>query len=221
VGGIQCADLRVRIVAQSGPIALGASGESSVVIENDGNLPATGVHVRISTPQPARVTLTACDWIDCNLGTLEPGAVRSFRAVLGESSTPGTVVATIVASSNEVDPTPSDATVPTSVEVANCTIAGTWGADVLGGTLRADRICGFPGADRIDGGKGDDYLDAGSGDDTVIGGAGRDTIITRGGRDVIYGRDGQLDWIDCGTEYDIAIVDRIDHTSRCEKVVRR
>jgi hypothetical protein len=29
------------------------------------------------------------------------------------------------------------------------------------------------------------------------------------------------DWLDRGTEYDRAIVDRIDHTSHCEKVVRR
>jgi hypothetical protein len=37
---------------------------------------------------------------------------------------------------------------------------------------------------------------------------------------VIYARDGQRDWIDCGTEYDIAVVDRVDHVSHCEKVQR-
>jgi Tol biopolymer transport system component len=222
VDAVRCADLRLRIVASPGPIALGASGESSVVLENDGNLPATNVHVRFSTKQPARVTLSGCDGIgDCSFGTLQPGAVQRFQAVLGELSSPGSIVATISATGDQVDPTPADATVATSVDVPNCTIAGTWGADVLTGTLRADRICGFPGADRIEGGAGDDYLDAGNGNDTIVGGPGRDTIIARGGRDVIYARDGQLDWIDCGTEYDIAIVDRIDHTHHCEKVVRR
>jgi Tol biopolymer transport system component len=217
----QCADLRVRVASHPDPVALRASGESAVVVENDGNLAATNVHVAISSKDSVALALTACGATDCDLGTLQPGASRHFDAVLGAVTEPGTVVATISVAGNETDPTPADATVPTSLSILNCTIAGTWAADVLDGTPKRDRICGLPGSDRIDGGKGDDYLDAGSGNDTIIGGPGRDTIIARGGRDVIYARDGQLDWIDCGTEYDIAIVDELDHTKGCNKVVRR
>jgi Tol biopolymer transport system component len=217
---VTCVDLRVRITAQPGPIALHASGESSVVVENDGNLAATNVHARITSKQGARLALSACGGTDCDLGTLEPGAVRRFQAVLGAVGTVGTITATITLSGDEADPTPSDRSVPATVEVANCTIAGTSGADVLTGTVGRDRICGFPGADQINGGMGDDYIDAGNGDDSIVGGAGRDTIIARGGHDVIYARDGRLDWIDCGSESDIAVVDRIDHTRGCEKVFR-
>ncbi len=67
---------------------------------------------------------------------------------------------------------------------------------------------------------GNDYLDAGNGNDIVVGGPGRDEILAKGGSDTIYTRDGQKDWIDCGTERDVAIVDGLDVVKRCETVVR-
>ena len=38
---------------------------------------------------------------------------------------------------------------------------------------------------------------------------------------MIFARDGQRDWIDCGTEYDVAVVDTLDHVCHCEKVLRK
>ena len=220
-GALGCVDLRVRVISDGTPVALGVLSRAAVLVENDGNLPATDVHARISSTAGVEVDLTPCGGPDCALGTIGPGASRSFEAVVGGLHKPATLIAAIAVSGAEPDLTPADAIGQAIAHVANCTIAGTFGADVLIGTRGRDRICGFPGADRLDGGKGDDYLDAGNGDDTIVGGPGRDTIISRGGRDLIFARDGRLDWIDCGTESDIAIVDRIDHTHHCEKVLRR
>jgi Ca2+-binding RTX toxin-like protein len=221
IGPIECADLRVRVVSRSAQIALGASASASVVIENDGNLAATNVRARLISTNGGRLALSACSAPDCALGTIEPGGTLSLDATFGGQHKATNINVRITASSAERDPTPADATGLAAVQMVNCTIAGTPGPDVLNGTPGRDRICGFPGADRINGGKGDDYIDAGNGNDTIIGGPGRDTIIARGGRDVIHARDGQIDWIDCGTEYDVAIVDRIDHVRHCEKVIRR
>jgi Tol biopolymer transport system component len=219
-GAAACADLRLRVVSDATPVALGAFSRATVLVENDGNLPATDVHARITSTAGVQVELTPCGRPDCALGTIGPGSSRSFVAVVGGLYKPATLSAAIEVSAAEPDPTPSDAAGLAIAQVANCTIAGTFGADVLIGTRGRDRICGLPGADRLDGGKGDDYLDAGNGNDTIVGGPGRDTIIGRGGSDVILARDGRLDWIDCGTESDLAIVDRIDHTHHCEKVLR-
>jgi hypothetical protein len=35
----------------------------------------------------------------------------------------------------------------------------------------------------------------------------------------IFARDGQRGRIDCGTEYDVAVVDKIDHVRHCERVL--
>jgi hypothetical protein len=116
---------------------------------------------------------------------------------------------------------PNDTSGVATTTVLPCTIVGTDGPDHLKGTDAVDRICGRPGADWISGGAGNDYLDGGSGADTIFGGPGHDTILGRGGRDVIFARDGQRDYIDCGTEYDIAVVDRFDHVRNCERVLRK
>jgi hypothetical protein len=63
-------------------------------------------------------------------------------------------------------------------------------------------------------------IDAGSGDDVIYPGAGHDTILGKGGNDIVYARDGQRDYIDCGTEHDIAVVDKLDHVHHCEVVAR-
>jgi len=46
-------------------------------------------------------------------------------------------------------------------------------------------------------------------------------IEAKGGRDVIFARDGERDVIDCGTERDTAVVDRLDVVSNCERVLRK
>jgi WD40-like Beta Propeller Repeat len=47
-----------------------------------------------------------------------------------------------------------------------------------------------------------------------------DAICGRGGNDTIFARDGRRDTVDCGGGRDVAIVDRVDRVTRCERVVR-
>jgi Ca2+-binding RTX toxin-like protein len=186
-----------------------------VVVENDGNEPATGVTVSIS---PVGAAVSSFARVD--VGTLAPGDERLVTLALA-SARVGLASGVVTAVGAQPDPTPANARTTVATSVLDCTIVGTPASDMLFGTPGRDHICGLPGADHIEGGKGNDYIDAGNGNDVIIPGPGEDTVIARGGRDVIYARDGKRDWVDCGTEYDIAIVDRIDHTHHCEKVVRR
>jgi Tol biopolymer transport system component len=215
VGPDQCADLRISATVVRQDVAPRQDAGVQVVVENHGDLPATGVNVTITG-----VGAAAAQLFGDTTGTLAPGETRTLTGTLA-SPRLGVATALVAATAAETDPTPADARQAVATSVLNCTLVGTAAADNLVGTPHRDRICGLPGPDRIEAGKGDDYIDAGNGNDTIVAGPGRDTIIARGGRDVIEARDGQLDWIDCGTEYDIAIVDRMDHVRHCEKVVRR
>jgi Tol biopolymer transport system component len=213
-GPLDCVDLRLRVTVDRPQVALGAQAAATITLENDGNEPATHVTLAGSAAK-GNLTLPTP-----TVDVLLPGQSIALGAALSSKSA-GVLLAKVTATAVEPDPTPDDATATFGTTVLPCTIVGTYEPDILTGTPGNDRICGLPGADRIDGGKGSDYIDAGNGSDTIIGGPGNDTIIARGGADVIYARDGQRDWIDCGTEYDIAVVDRIDHVSHCEKVTRR
>jgi Ca2+-binding RTX toxin-like protein len=126
----------------------------------------------------------------------------------------------ITATAIQTESDPSTNTLQTSDQVLPCTVVGTSSGDVLYGTPGPDRICGLPGPDRIYGLAGNDYLDGGSGADIITGGPGRDVFLGKGGSDTIYARDGQKDWIDCGTERDVAIVDGLDVVRHCVTVVR-
>jgi hypothetical protein len=232
LGPIRCADLRVTLDLSGGaigPAALGEAHEFRFTIDNDGSETATGLRVeaRSDAPQVAILDGSAGAYpcsgpprdLVCSLPELAPGSTSSV-AFLVRSRTAGIFPFSISASAVEPDTDPSTNSVETSIQVLPCDKVGTYGDDVLYGTPRRDRICALPGADRVYGGGGNDYLDAGNGADVVAGGPGQDTILAKGGNDTIYTRDGQKDWIDCGTERDIAIVDGLDVVKRCETVVR-
>jgi Tol biopolymer transport system component len=214
-GPERCVDLRVRTAVLESAVALRQAAHVQLLVENDGNQPATGVSASIAPVPPAVAPFSHVE-----VGTLAPGEERTVTVLLASAKV-GRASGAVSAVAAEVDPTPENAHAIVEMSVLDCTIVGTPGSDALSGTPGRDRICGLPGADRIDAGKGNDYVDAGNGNDVIIPGPGTDTVVARGGRDVIYARDGARDWIDCGTEYDIAIVDRIDRTRHCEKVVRR
>ncbi len=108
------------------------------------------------------------------------------------------------------------------------TILGGFGADCLSGEGGDDEILGGTQGDLIEGGAGDDkLLGAGlrglgrSGNDVVIGGPGEDILSGGDGADRILARDGGRDRIDCGPGQDVALVDGVDITSRCEHVLVR
>ena len=83
-----------------------------------------------------------------------------------------------------------------------------------------DLLFGGPGNDRLFGGPGNDRIFGGPGNDRINPGPGRDHVDAGPGNDRIFSRDGQRDVIDCGPGHDVAIVDAVDRTRRCETVIR-
>ncbi len=119
----------------------------------------------------------------------------------------------------------------------NDSILGGRGSDELDGSSGADRLFGQSGDDVLVGGSGRDMLAGGDGRDRLSGGQGRDRLfgergndlLTAGqsggslldggsGNDTIRSRNGQRDTVRCGTGRDLAIVDRFDRVSGCERV---
>ena len=219
-GGVACVDLSVHPVIDPGPFALGQWAPLRVTVENHGNLAAHDVALHVTPTTPESLVDGCSSQNVCVIGTLAPGSSRTIYLSV-TSPVAGSPGALFAVTSTEPDITPGNTTGTAATTIIPCTIVGTSGADHLVGTAKPDRICGLTGADWISGGRGNDYLDAGNGNDTVFGGPGHDTILGRGGRDVIFARDGQRDWIDCGTEYDIAVVDKLDHVRNCERVLRK
>jgi Ca2+-binding RTX toxin-like protein len=110
---------------------------------------------------------------------------------------------------------------------ADC-LYGQRGADRLLGGRGRDRLFGGPGADRLVGGAGNDQLRDHPGRDRLLGGRGRDRLNPGRGRDRVaagpgndrvLARDSAADTIDCGPgRRDLALIDRLDDTRRCERV---
>lgn len=128
--------------------------------------------------------------------------------------------------------TDDEATTPTPTTPDDCTIVGTEGDDETTGTQGYDKICaragndtvrGFGKPDFILGEEGKDTLYGGRGNDRISGGPGEDKIFAkRGDNDRVEARDGEVDVVDCGPgTNDIALVDRNDKVSNCEKVNRK
>ena len=98
-------------------------------------------------------------------------------------------------------------------------LSGGPGSDRLFGGSGRDRLAGEAGDDRLSGGSGADRISAGAGRDSVNPGTGSDRIATGSGNDRVSARGGQRDTVDCGPgRRDVAIVDRLDRTRRCERV---
>jgi hypothetical protein len=67
-----------------------------------------------------------------------------------------------------------------AVVLADGTVQGTAGNDVLTGTTGADSIFALAGDDKLDGAAGADDLDGGTGADDIHGGTGRDSVLYGG-----------------------------------------
>jgi len=221
LGPIRCAELRLTGTSSTDAVGLGQTVLDQLLLENDGNETATGLQLRISAPIGATVAGSGftCTGEACSLPDLPAGATRTLSVSIGRA-TAGPLAVTYSVGSAAPDPDDTDNSLQLGVTVLPCTLVGTTGPDVIHGTAKRDLICGRTGADRIYGAAGNDFIDAGNGDDTIVPGPGRDSVLGRGGRDVILARDGERDWIDCGTERDIAIVDRNDVVRHCEIVHR-
>ena len=120
------------------------------------------------------------------------------------------------------------------------TIFGRGGGDTLRGGAGNDNLFGNTGDDRLFGGAGNDLITGNAGNDAIAGNAGRDTLFGSAGRDTIDGgsgsdrlhggsgndllraSDGAADDVNCGAgSGDVAIVDMLDTTHNCERVVLR
>lgn len=100
--------------------------------------------------------------------------------------------------------------------------AGGAGRDRLFGGSGSDRLTGNSGDERISGGRGQDRISGGPGRDSINPGSGNDRLAAGSGNDRILASGGQRDRIDCGSgRRDLATVDRLDRTRRCERVRRR
>lgn len=99
-------------------------------------------------------------------------------------------------------------------------IATGSGVDRIGAGDGSDLVCAGAGNDRIFGGQGNDRIFGGPGNDRITPGPGRDHVDAGGGNDRVFARDGRRDVIDCGPGHDVAIVDAVDRTRRCEIVIR-
>lgn len=71
------------------------------------------------------------------------------------------------------------------------------------------------------GGPGNDHLWSWVANDDLTGGPGADVLEANGGNDLIDARDGEVDTVDCGPGQDIAIVDRADSVTGCERRLSR
>jgi Tol biopolymer transport system component len=223
----RCAELRLTASVAKSTVALNEPAVWTFRIDNDGNLPATRVRLEVEIGTSTGTVLEGrspgCTGngtsVVCLIDYIVPrGSVAV--TIAGSRAKAGPIRLGDEVSSNELDTDPTNNQAFAGADVLPCSAVGTWGNDFLYGTPGPDRICGLPGADTIYGGKGNDFIDAGNGDDRIYPGPGRDTVIAKGGDDVIWARDGERDWIDCGSQRDIAVVDRVDVTRHCEAVSR-
>jgi len=99
-------------------------------------------------------------------------------------------------------------------------LRGGTGNDGLSGGAGNDHLSGASGNDRLSGGSGNDRLSGGSDNDRLNPGAGRDRVAAGPGNDRIFSRDSRRDLIDCGRGHDVAIIDAVDRTRRCETILR-
>jgi Ca2+-binding RTX toxin-like protein len=102
----------------------------------------------------------------------------------------------------------------------NDRISGANGNDVVCAGAGNDQVLGGSGNDRLFGGAGNDGIFGGPGNDRIDPGPGRDHVFAGPGNDHVLARDGQRDVIDCGPGHDVAIVDAVDRTRRCDVVIR-
>ena len=90
-------------------------------------------------------------------------------------------------------------------------LGGAGNDDIRGGHA-GDRLGGGTGQDRVDGGDGSDTLD-----EVRLGASGRDRLFGGSGDDIVRTAEGTRDTVNCGTDRDVAVLDRRDRKTGCER----
>jgi Tol biopolymer transport system component len=219
---LRCADLSLSTSRGSFEATFGDLVGYTLTVTNTGNEAASWVElthsgdVLVESADPGR---GSCNFDHCSLGRLAPEA--SVRINVLARVIEASAASSWRARAPEPDGFLDDNTATVYARGTNCTDFGTAGNDVLYGTIGDDLICGRGGADRIFGRDGRDELHGSDGPDTISGGPGRDLLDGASERDVLLARDGYRDVVKCGSQYDIAVVDRLDVVARsCERVYR-
>jgi hypothetical protein len=224
----RCVDLVVR-AAVVPPVGLRGISYS-VVVRNDGVVPATGVRLVQRFDAKVRILIadrlrrycsTSGATLTCEIAVLPPGGQELKFPIVARPRAGGVIQTTLTVSSSETDADSATNEASLRTRVFPCWIAGTDFRDTLVGTAAGERICARAGNDLVRGLGGNDVLDGGWHDDTLVGGEGRDRLIGGRGDDTILARDGELDTLECGWGDDRALVDRIDRVLRGCEVVRR
>jgi Ca2+-binding RTX toxin-like protein len=101
-------------------------------------------------------------------------------------------------------------------------VPGSIASRIYGGGTR-DVLLGHAGPDELRGGASFDRLVGFRGGDVLVGGERQDTLLAGSGDDVVRAADGGKlpDKVRCGGGTDLAVVDRVDDRTGCEKVTRR
>jgi hypothetical protein len=218
----RCADLRAQVAYET-YAGLGGTRSVALTVDNDGNVNAAAIRVEVTAPTGGSVDVvpggcTPGPSVSCVLPPLAAQRRTTVALTVRMPATAGQALATVSVVPEAPAPTRA-VTLTLGFNVLPCSMVGTQANDAIRGTDGSDRICALTGADRIVGLGGDDFLDAGNGDDEIDGGPGRDTIVAKGGRDIVRARDGVRDDIDCGSERDIALVDRVDRLVSCDYAI--
>jgi serralysin len=93
----------------------------------------------------------------------------------------------VVAASDSLGATDTQALSVTVTNVGGRTFTGTSGGNNITGTGEEDLIRGLNGNDFLNGAGGNDRIEGDGGSDILIGGAGNDTIVAGNGGDTLYG----------------------------------
>jgi Ca2+-binding RTX toxin-like protein len=106
-------------------------------------------------------------------------------------------------------------------EDGNDALHGRDGDDLLYGRKGDDVVRGGSGDDVLEGGRGRDVLKGEAGDDELNGGIDPDRLYGGAGADRLVAVGGGVDVVDCGPGRDVAVTDRRDRVSGCERIQRR
>lgn len=210
-------DLRIFKTDSPDPAHVGEAITYSIVVENFGPLPATGVTVTDFLPDDvdfisAKASFGACQErgrkVSCEIGGIGHGIVNYSLVNYGGPKTvtivvvprrAGTITNRALVKGEEPDPNGGNDEATTTTRViapeicrgVAATLTGTAGDDVLTGTAGPDVIATLGGADVVRSLAGDDLVCAGAGSDTVDVGLGADQVFAEVGADRVIGGGGR------------------------------
>jgi uncharacterized repeat protein (TIGR01451 family) len=194
------------------PVRVGAQLTYTIVVENLGPSPATGVTVTDNLPKgvglisasgPSGSCAAQGGKLTCPVGALAPvgvnygGSPATITVVIVPSS-PGTIRNTATVKGDQKDPANANNKATASTRVLGAptcrgiaaTITGTPGDDALAGTGGPDVIVALGGNDQIVSRPGRDLICAGSGRDRIDAGSAADRVFAGAGPDRLLGRGG-------------------------------